>query len=101
MQQVMTSLPCTTTPCRDCPFRMDSTPQWLGKERMEEILNAGSFTCHKTNKALQCAGHMLLKEEANDFVRLARRVGHALKLTGRALVFKTEQDCIKHHSHEG
>lgn len=87
-------LPHVRKPCKDCPFRKDCMKGWLN--RMPEILEADSFVCHK-NTDLQCAGHMLLKGEANAFVRLAGRFGFILPLKGRELVFDTEKDCIDHH----
>lgn len=96
----MKKLPALTKPCKGCPFRIDCLKGWLGKARAEEISEAESFTCHKTEEPnrLQCAGHMLLLEEENGFVKLARRLQHPLVLTGRKTVFKTKEDFIKHHT---
>ncbi len=66
---------------------------------MAEILEADTFVCHKNTK-LQCAGHMLIKGQANGFVRLAGRLNIDLPLSGRELVFDTEDDCIKHHNND-
>ncbi len=93
----MSKLPHVTRPCRDCPFRKDSMEGWLGKERMEQILASGSFTCHK-KRHLQCAGHMLLKGGESDFVQLAERLGMKLDLSGRDLVFDTKRACVEHHT---
>ncbi len=43
-------LPCTKTPCSNCPFRKDTLDGWLGEDRMREMLNADSFVCHKKNR---------------------------------------------------
>ncbi|EBC6378462.1 hypothetical protein C3570_22870 [Salmonella enterica] len=92
----MPELPHIARPCRDCPFRNDTLKEWLGAERMQEILGADSFVCHKkTDK--QCAGHMLIKGNDNLFVLVAGRMGIPLELSGRELVFDNEQDCIEHH----
>jgi len=72
---------------------------WLGAARMKDILNQGSFTCHKTNQALQCAGHMIIRGERNDFVQLANRLGHPLNLSGKELIFETEEELINHHDY--
>lgn len=96
----MSRLPNMSKPCKDCPFRKDSTEGWLGKERMTEILDAESFTCHKTDRSKQCAGHMHIKGDDNAFVRLANNIGAKLTLEGKELIFDTEEDCIKHHSYE-
>ena len=72
---------------------------WLGEERMSGILEQGSFTCHKTNKGLQCAGHMIIKGEQNDFVALANGMGIDLDLSGKELVFQNESDLIAHHAY--
>ena len=90
------NLPHCKKPCRDCPFRKDSLNGWLGAERMAEILAQRSFVCHK-KKHLQCAGHMLINDDNNDFVRLARILNIELPLSGRELVFDTASDCVEHH----
>jgi len=89
-------LPNMKKPCKDCPFRKDSLQGWLGKERMSEILSSTSFVCHKHTDS-QCAGHMLIKGDENEFVRLARRLNIDTGLRGKELVFPTEQACIDHH----
>ena len=90
-------LPNCTKPCKDCPFRKDLLKGWLGSDRMTQILKQESFTCHKTNKSLQCAGHMLINKEENEFYRLAKRLNAPLFLTGQELVFQTKKECINHH----
>lgn len=92
----MHSLPNVKAPCRDCPFRKDSLKGWLGEDRMREILASGSFVCHK-KQHLQCAGHMLIKGERNNFVQMANRLGLELDLSGRELIFATEKACVEHH----
>lgn len=64
---------------------------------MEGILQAGSFVCHK-DTSLQCAGHMLMKGDSNDFVRLADRLGMDTGIKGKDLIFPDEAACISHHS---
>lgn len=95
----MSNLPHVKKPCKDCPFRKDSLKGWLGKERMTEILDVRFFVCHKKTH-LQCAGHMLIKGNENDFVQLANRLGIDLGLVGKELAFETEQACIDHHTNE-
>ena len=59
-------------PCKQCPFRKESHPGWLGGFTVEETMAAavseGDFHCHMTRsgnddghvgKPLQCAGRML------------------------------------------
>lgn len=89
-------LPYVKQPCKDCPFRKDSKKGWLGEDRMTEIIKAESFVCHKNNE-LQCAGHMILNQDTNMFVGLASRLGLALELGEKDLVFDSKQDCINHH----
>ncbi|MFT6904952.1 MAG: hypothetical protein ACJAS1_001606 [Oleiphilaceae bacterium] len=93
----MNRLPNVKQPCNMCPFRKDSLEGWLGEDRMTEICSSESFVCHKNND-LQCAGHMLLKDQDNSFVRLASRLNMDTGLNGRELVFDTEDDCIGHHA---
>lgn len=68
---------------------------------MADILNSESFTCHKTTDSKegrkQCAGFMLIKDGGSSFERLAKMMNHDLPLSGRELVFDTEQQCINHH----
>ena len=90
-------LPHVKKPCKDCPFRKDSLKGWLGKDRMTQILRAESFVCHKKT-TLQCAGHMLIKEQENSFVRLSKQLGIKLKLKGKELVFSNIESCINHHT---
>lgn len=93
----MTNLPNVKKPCKNCPFRKDTLRGWLGSERMTEILESQSFVCHKKIE-LQCAGHMIINGQKNDFVRLAGRLGIKLDLSGKELVFDSANECIKHHS---
>ena len=62
-----------------------------------EILDASSFVCHKNNE-LQCAGHMLIKGQENDFVRLADSLKLPTGLNGHDQVFDSPAECIAHHS---
>ncbi len=96
----MYNLPHCKRPCANCPFRKDAPAGWLGADRMREILAAPLFTCHKTNapNRLQCAGHMLVKGPANDFVSLANQLRIQLNLSGSELVFEQEEDLITHHT---
>lgn len=89
-------LPNMKAPCRDCPFRTDCMPGWLGGERMAEILAADSFVCHK-NTDMQCAGHMLVNGSDNAFLRLAERLDIPVTLSGADKVFESKQACIEHH----
>lgn len=93
----MSRLPNTKAPCKNCPFRKDTLRGWLGSDRMTEILESQSFVCHKKTN-LQCAGHMLVNGQKNDFVRLAGRLGIELDLSGKELVFDSAEECIQHHS---
>lgn len=93
----MSSLPNVKSPCKDCPFRKDSMKGWLGKDRMESILNSGAFTCHK-KRHLQCAGFMLVKGGESDFIQLAERLNMPLELSGEELVFDSKEECIEHHA---
>ena len=76
-------LPYRKKPCSQCPLRTDALKGWLG-DRMVEILKQGSFVCHK-NTNLQCAGHMILKDQENTFVQIAERLGVVLELKGKNL----------------
>lgn len=96
-------LPNIKSPCKDCPFRKDSLKGWLGRDRAEEIANSNSFVCHKTLRAdrKQCAGHMLLIGNDNDFVRLASLLDLDTGLHGAELVHDTVESFIAHHDRTG
>lgn len=96
IKETFNNLPCRKSPCKDCPFRKDSLKGWLGKERMTGILKQSSFVCHK-NINLQCAGHMIIRKNANEFYRLAKSMNIPLKLKNENLIFNNEGDCIEHH----
>lgn len=89
-------LPHIKKPCKECPFRTTSLKGWLGERGIKNILKQGSFVCHKRTD-MQCAGHMLLRGQDNDFVQLADRLDIPLDLSGRELVFADEDACIEHH----
>lgn len=91
------NLPYCKKPCVNCPFRKDTLKGWLGKKRMTEILSQDSFVCHKKTH-LQCAGHMLIKGTENVFIRTANQLNINIELTGKELVFETQEKCIKHHT---
>ncbi|AYQ57033.1 hypothetical protein MS2017_1343 [Bathymodiolus thermophilus thioautotrophic gill symbiont] len=86
--------------CGNCPFRKDSPKGWLGSDRMSEILNSEIFHCHKTtsatlgkNKTNQiCAGHLALSDRS-----FAKRIGYTAREADLKLLFKTQNNCIKHH----
>ena len=93
------SLPYCKAPCAECPFRKDSLKGWLGASKMQFILEKGSFVCHKNTKK-QCAGHMIINGNDNQFVRLAQRFGMPVELSGQDLIFNNKPDCIEHHNYE-
>ena len=93
------------TPCSQCPFRKDCLKGWLGASRMQEILTQDKFCCHKTTfgkeeDRKQCAGHMLLRGNANTFMRLGPLFIEGFSIRGQKLVFETEEACISHHSNQ-
>lgn len=91
------------SPCAQCPFRKDCLEGWLGRDRMTEITQSESFVCHKTTKGAiserkQCAGHMILMDYDNEFVRVADAFKVNLGLQNKELVFDSPEDCINHHT---
>lgn len=100
----MNKLPNVPKPCggkTPCPFKKDCMNGWLGEKRATEIAYSESFTCHKNNE-LQCAGHMLLKKEENQFYALAMRFKKLgmktnLVLSGEETIFQTVKQFIDHH----
>ena len=95
-------VPSIKKPCDNCPFTsVDSTRGWLGEARIKQCIEADTFVCHKTtfkgDPPRQCAGHMMLRKEKNAFYRFAKDTHVDLKLSGESRVFKSEEECIKHH----
>jgi hypothetical protein len=100
----MKKLPYMNKPCAHCPFRKDSTKGWLGKNRATEIAEADSFVCHKTtggslSSRKQCAGHMLLLQEQNSFLRTMKGFGIPYKLEGNELIFDNILEFTNHHNY--
>ena len=96
----MPNLPHQPRPCCNCPFRRNTSFR-LGQFRILEILESGSFIFHKTKDLkhrLQCAGHMGLMGDRNDFVQLADRLGIELRLGGQGEIFEDWAACVEHHS---
>ncbi len=97
-----TTLPHMKKPCKNCPFRKDTAPGWLGSDRMNEICSASSFVCHKTTQGSlkdrkQCAGHMILNGDKNEFVSLAKAMHIDVSLSGKNLIFPNIEDAVDHH----
>lgn len=76
-----------TKPCDNCPFTKDKN-FFFRKKRADEIINANSFSCHKTTtskgkkdndkNAQACAGRMILLEregKPDQMMRIAHRLG--------------------------
>lgn len=72
-------------PCASCPFgRGPESVRHLRGDRLQDIVQAGGFTCHKTTEETgdgserECAGFMIYKM-ANDgptqMMRIATRIG--------------------------
>ena len=92
-------------PCKNCPLTKSCTPNWLGEERITEILESDNFVCHETTGVAgnnpkitkQCAGHLIINKSSNIFYRLAEFYKIDLELAGSERVFDNYEDCIKHH----
>jgi len=63
---------------------------------MSAILDETSFVCHK-DTTKQCAGHMLIRGDKNEFITLSKSLNLPLNLSGEELVFDDEESCIEHH----
>ena len=102
--------------CNQCPFRKDAPKGWLGKKRINEIVEETVqgdkyFVCHKTldlqpDEQKLCAGKLILEGRVNPYGNSSTRVGMALGLIpknysdiyGGELVFETKDECINHHA---
>lgn len=117
-------------PCKNCPFRVDCLPGWLGRERATEIADALlderpglTFACHETTEFTEddegealytpkggeqhCAGAMVLVDRegvANQMLQIAERFDlrnpETIVTTSEALVFTDRDAFIDHHSQE-
>lgn len=103
---------CLHAPCKDCPFKKDTTKGWLGKERTQSLVEGfvkdeDHFLCHKTthNKAKNtavCAGWLNVMEKANLYTRpiqILERLGlyQRKQLKGKDVTFDSLTDFINHH----
>lgn len=95
-----------TKPCDRCPFRSDRIFP-LGRGRVREFFDGGSFPCHKTTKAggadgkreKACAGFLIILEKENQpsqMMRIAERLGlyDHTKLDMDAPVYESIEDAI-------
>lgn len=98
-----------------CPFRKDCQPGWLGKNRIEQIVQDTVygdqyFSCHETidkpsiDESL-CAGKLIFEGKVNRFGNSSTRVGMALGLIPKNYDFKNQEiifdrvsDIVNHHS---
>ena len=94
-------------PCRECPFRKNSPPGWLGPFTPEGILDEAleGFVCHRTHDAEVhqfCAGNAIFM---NQLLKLSRDGAYAtfqrsLKDADAEVVenvFASQQAFIEHH----
>ena len=109
-------------PCKNCPFRKDSTKGWLGFQRSKEIVddvldNDKTFSCHKTTGAETgeeipreqhsfCAGALILLEKEKGYfaslpVRMAKMFGwfdeSEMSQEDFDNVFDSRNDMCYHH----
>jgi len=101
-------------PCKDCPFRKNTTICNLGEKRAKQIvgdLPIDGFVCHQTTGVLgnkedrkQCAGSMILsikQHTPNPFVDLYRRIFQTEpKLLDMEDIVSNEQEFIKMQSNK-
>jgi hypothetical protein len=105
-------------PCKNCPFLKSNGRNFgLGKERVEEIVNAVSFQCHKTvdydqdenghagNKPQQCAGLIAMLHNGKHKPNVITRA--AIALTGfdpasidGSGVYNSVKEAIEDHEHQ-
>lgn len=98
-------------PCVNCPFRKDQGALFgLHPERIDEIVNAPAFQCHKTVTGLgapdkvqkqQCAGLMALlhkEKKPNQIMQVAERLTEwrAANLDGSNVFDSIEQAKAEH-----
>ncbi len=104
------------SPCAMCPFRRNMAERFqLHPERVEEILSASTFPCHKTvdysnddyeddgeitADSKQCAGFLILhehEERPTQMMRIVERLGlyDRTKLDMDANVFECEEEMIE------
>lgn len=92
----MLNLPCQKQPCVECPFREQTPLAPLGEQLTKHLLDQRSFLCHMRAER-QCAGHMLLCADTNEFVATAKLLGIQLALRNQPGVFATKEDCLHDH----
>lgn len=96
----------TKEPCKECPWRRESAPGWLGPTSAEDwVLTAHAETpimCHRTIKesgsyegTKQCKGAAIFR--ANVF-KSPRREDMAVGPQDTETVFATNDEFLKHHN---
>ena len=97
-------------PCVDCPFRKSNAANYaLPKERLDEILSASAFECHKTtgvggkkHPPQQCAGLIAAQHAANQpnqITQVAQRLlSYDPSVIDTSDTFDTIQELYEAHS---
>ena len=110
------------TPCRECPFRRDAAPGWLGAETdpqnfvraaESDISNQGALPCHLTidytdprwmssqlPKADLCAGALIYAANQAKMPRSPDRAEAVRSVEQSDAVFKYPHEFIEHHGGE-
>lgn len=101
-------------PCSECPFKRDNAGMFeFSEARINEIVSAVAFQCHKTiqydapygvkiKKPQQCAGLMALlhaEGKPNQIMQVAERLeGFDASKISTNNTFKTVREAIKAHT---
>jgi hypothetical protein len=104
-----------TRPCVNCPFRVGQGSRFqLAPERLQGIINAVAFQCHKTvdysdeepragDKPQQCAGLMAVLHRSNrhnQIMQVAERLGafDSNKLDPEAEAYASIEETLAAHA---
>ncbi|MBS4016807.1 MAG: hypothetical protein KGZ68_01100 [Dechloromonas sp.] len=101
-----------TEPCKECPFRRNSMPGWLGPWEPTDLLAAikvAPFPCHRTIKAdisfddprtakmELCAGAALFLNNKMEKSRCPETAAYQRGLATDDTVFATDAELLEHH----
>jgi hypothetical protein len=108
-----------TTPCSDCPWRVNSRPGWLGEDKpisffRSSITNESGFPCHKLidyndrhwretqlPDADYCAGQLIFFRNWLKMPKRQELYTAVLAVEPSDFVFATPEEFLRHHVRDG
>lgn len=101
--------------CSNCPFSIHCTKEWLGEERVNDILqdvvfSDKYFVCHETlksgnkDKEMCCLGKVIFENKVNALGNMSTRMALMYKFITlenlkdvKNIIFNSVKEMISHH----